>query len=97
VTLVLGFFFFFVACRRRIRKVNDEILVAVRQQSQTGSRAKEDLGQAQHGIEDLSGRITEIKAKAEQSETKVQEICRDIKKLDYAKRHLTNTITAFRR
>ena len=85
------------ACRRHIRKVNDEILVAVRQQSQTGSRAKEDLGQAQHGIEDLSGRITEIKAKAEQSETKVQEICRDIKKLDYAKRHLTNTITAFRR
>ena len=87
----------FAIARRRIRKVNDEILVAVRQQSQTGSRAKEDLGQAQHGIEDLSERITEIKVKAEQSETKVQEICRDIKKLDYAKRHLTNTITAFRR
>ncbi|QDZ18793.1 Vps53-like vacuolar protein sorting-associated protein [Chloropicon primus] len=88
---------FLVKLRRRIRKVNDEILVAVRQQSQTGSRAKEDLAQAQNGIEDLSGRITEIKVKAEQSETKVQEICRDIKKLDYAKRHLTNTITAFRR
>jgi len=27
----------------------------------------------------------------------VQEICRDIKKLDYAKRHLTGTITALRR
>ena len=77
--------------------MNDEILVVVRQQSQTGSRAKDDLDQAQNGIEDLSQRITEIKVKAEQSETKVQEICRDIKKLDYAKRHLTNTITAFRR
>ena len=27
----------------------------------------------------------------------VQEICRDIKKLDYAKKHLTNVITALRR
>ena len=27
----------------------------------------------------------------------VQEICRDIKKLDYAKKHLTHTITALRR
>jgi hypothetical protein len=88
---------FLVKLKRRIRKVNEEILVAVRQQSSTGSRAKEDLSQAQHGIVDLSSRITEIKVKAEQSETKVQEICRDIKKLDYAKRHLTNTITAFRR
>ena len=83
--------------RRRIRKVNDEILVAVRQQSQTGSRAREDLARARGGIQDLSARVAEVKLKAEQSETKVQEICRDIRKLDYAKRHLTNTITAFRR
>lgn len=34
---------------------------------------------------------------AEQSEAMVQEICRDIKKLDYAKKHLTATITALRR
>ena len=88
---------FLTKLKRRIRKVNEEILVAVRQQSQTGRRAQQDLGQAQNGIEDLSCRISEIKLKAEQSETKVQEICRDIKKLDYAKRHLTNTITAFRR
>jgi len=27
----------------------------------------------------------------------VQEICRDIKKLDYAKKNLTSTITALRR
>ena len=27
----------------------------------------------------------------------MQEICRDIKKLDYAKKHLTATITALRR
>ena len=27
----------------------------------------------------------------------VQEICRDIRKLDFAKQHLTHTITALRR
>ena len=48
-------------------------------------------------LQDLFGRIKDIQAKAEQSELMVQEICRDIKKLDYAKRNLTATITALRR
>lgn len=39
-------------------------------------------------------KIREIKSKAEQSEAMVQEICRDIKKLDFAKKHITTTITA---
>ncbi|CAM9146270.1 unnamed protein product [Choristocarpus tenellus] len=38
-----------------------------------------------------------MKAKAEQSEIMVQEICRDIKQLDFAKRHLQTTITALKR
>jgi hypothetical protein len=42
-------------------------------------------------------KIHEIKTKAEQSETMVQEICRDIKKLDCAKRHITTTRTALHR
>lgn len=42
-------------------------------------------------------KIREIKTKAEQSETMVQEICRDIKKLDCAKKHITTTITALHR
>lgn len=48
-------------------------------------------------IQELMHKIHEIKAKAEQSETMVQEICRDIKKLDYAKKHITTTITALHR
>jgi hypothetical protein len=47
--------------------------------------------------QELNGHIVEIKSKADQSEAMVQEICRDIKKLDYAKKHLTSTITALRR
>ena len=42
-------------------------------------------------------KVREIKNKAEQSETMVQEICRDIKKLDFAKKHITTTITALHR
>lgn len=48
-------------------------------------------------IQELMYKIREIKNKAEQSETMVQEICRDIKKLDFAKKHITTTITALHR
>jgi len=47
--------------------------------------------------QELMYKIREIKSKAEQSETMVQEICRDIKKLDFAKKHVTTTITALHR
>ncbi|KAK1550048.1 hypothetical protein Q3G72_012881 [Acer saccharum] len=45
-------------------------------------------------IQELMYKIREIKTKAEQSETMIQEICCDIKKLDFAKKHITTTITA---
>jgi hypothetical protein len=48
-------------------------------------------------IGELFGRIHEIQSKAADTEALVQEICRDIRKLDYAKRHLTHTITSLRR
>ena len=48
-------------------------------------------------LQELNGHIQEIKSKADQSEAMVQEICRDIKKLDFAKKNLTSTITALRR
>lgn len=47
--------------------------------------------------QELSHKIQEIKSKAEQSEAMVQEICRDIKKLDFAKKNITTTITALHR
>ncbi|KAF5747437.1 hypothetical protein HS088_TW05G00158 [Tripterygium wilfordii] len=80
-----------------IRHVDARILAAVRQQSNSGTKAKEDLAVATHAVEELMHKIREIKTKAEQSETMVQEICRDIKKLDFAKRHITTTITALHR
>ncbi|KVH90310.1 Vps53-like, N-terminal [Cynara cardunculus var. scolymus] len=80
-----------------IRVVDTEILAAVRQQSNSGTKAKEDLAAATHAVEELMYKVREIKTKAEQSETMVQEICRDIKKLDFAKKHITTTITALHR
>lgn len=58
---------------------------------------RQDLDKSKIEIQELFAKINEIRHKAEQSEVMVQEICRDIKKLDYAKKHLTYTITALRR
>ncbi|XP_020550893.1 vacuolar protein sorting-associated protein 53 A [Sesamum indicum] len=80
-----------------VRKVDAEILTAVRQQSNSGTKARENLASATHAVQELIFKIQEIKTKAEQSETMVQEICRDIKKLDFAKKHITTTITALHR
>lgn len=80
-----------------IRRVDSDILAAVRQQSNSGTKAKEDLASATHAVQELMHKIHDIKTKAEQSETMVQEICRDIKKLDFAKKHITTTITALHR
>ncbi|KAL8109968.1 vacuolar protein sorting-associated protein 53 A [Apium graveolens] len=80
-----------------IRRVDAGILAAVRQQSNSGTKAKEDLAAATGAVKELMYKIHEIKTKAEQSETMVQEICRDIKKLDFAKKHITTTITALHR
>lgn len=58
---------------------------------------RQDLSVATGQISELFGRIRDIQRKASDTELLVQEICRDIRKLDYAKRHLTHTITSLRR
>ncbi len=69
----------------------------MRRQSSSGSKARHELRSAQSSITEMLQQVGEIKRKAAQSEAMVQEICRDIKKLDFAKKHLTSTITALRR
>ena len=83
--------------RRRVRRVDADILAAVRRQSHGGSKAKMDLASATSAIKELQERVIDIKVKAEQSEEMVQEICRDIKKLDFAKKNLTATVLSLRR
>ena len=55
------------------------------------------MNDAKAAIHELFKKIKDIKSKAEQSEVMVQEICGDIKQLDWAKKHLTATISALKR
>lgn len=79
-----------------IKVLDKEILESVRTQATSGQRGKAELERSQKAIKELFEKIREIRAKAEKSEVMVQEICRDIKSLDYAKRHLTAAIIATR-
>lgn len=58
--------------RRKVARVDGEILAAVRAQSASGGRARGDLAAAKATIEGLFGKIREIQRKAEQSELMVQ-------------------------
>ncbi|KAI8343885.1 vacuolar protein sorting-associated protein 53 [Chlamydoabsidia padenii] len=58
---------------------------------------EEELGKAKDTIKDLFQKIQDIKIKAAQSESMVQDITQDVKSLDYAKRHLTHSVTVLKR
>ncbi|XP_070571554.1 vacuolar protein sorting-associated protein 53 homolog [Ptychodera flava] len=79
--------------RLKIHRLDDDIRRVVRGQTNAGQDGREALEEAQKAIQELFKRIKDIKEKAEQSETMVKEITRDIKQLDHAKRHLTSSIT----
>ncbi|XP_008826975.1 vacuolar protein sorting-associated protein 53 homolog isoform X2 [Nannospalax galili] len=79
--------------RLKIRKLDDNIRTVVRGQTNVGQDGRQALEEAQKAIQQLFGKIKDIKDKAEKSEQMVKEITRDIKQLDHAKRHLTTSIT----
>jgi len=83
--------------RLRIRKLDTEIRDVVRSQTTAGEEGKRELEDAKKGINELFSKMRQIRDKAEQSEEMVQEITKDIKELDYAKRHLTTSITTLRK
>uniref|UniRef100_A0A8C0KAA8 Vacuolar protein sorting-associated protein 53 homolog n=1 Tax=Canis lupus dingo TaxID=286419 RepID=A0A8C0KAA8_CANLU len=74
-------------------KLDDNIRTVVRGQTNVGQDGRQALEEAQKAIQQLFGKIKDIKDKAEKSEQMVKEITRDIKQLDHAKRHLTTSIT----
>uniref|UniRef100_A0A8C5H9X3 Vps53 N-terminal domain-containing protein n=1 Tax=Gouania willdenowi TaxID=441366 RepID=A0A8C5H9X3_GOUWI len=75
------------------RRLDDNIRTVVRGQTNVGQDGRQALEEAQVAIQQLFGKIKDIKDKAEKSEQMVKEITRDIKQLDHAKRHLTTSIT----
>ena len=80
-----------------VAQLDESILETVREQSTAGAQAARDIADAKDSIGDLHAKIIEIKKKAEASEMMVQDICRDIKQLDVAKRHLTVAINTLSR
>ena len=88
---------FVTTLSENITKLDGELSSAVQKQATAGHRAAEDIRDANQAIHELFTKIKDIKGKAEQSEVMVAEICKDIKQLDYAKRHIQETITALKR
>jgi hypothetical protein len=63
----------------------------------SGKQASQGIADCKVAISELFNKITDIKGKAQDSEKMVDEICRDIRQLDAAKRHLETSITALKR
>lgn len=56
-----------------------------------------DVIHARNAVIQLANRIQDVREQAQKSEVAVLEITKDMKRLDYAKRHLQRTITALKR
>ncbi|XP_014210535.1 vacuolar protein sorting-associated protein 53 homolog [Copidosoma floridanum] len=77
-----------------ISHIDTEIRTIVRSQTNNAQEGKAALERAHKSMKQLSVQIKDIKSMAEQSEETVKEITRDIKQLDFAKKNLTQSITA---
>lgn len=78
--------------REKIKKHDEEISLAVRNQAIIEQDGKKALEDATNIIQTLMQRIYEMKNQATKSEQTVNEITCDIKQLDNAKRNLTSAI-----
>lgn len=88
---------FLLAISAKISTLDEELSKAIQSQSITGVQASREMIMANEAINELFTKIQDIKSEASQSEQMVQEICYDIKKLDYAKNHLQFSITMLKR
>ncbi|KAI9096614.1 Vps53-like protein [Phlyctochytrium arcticum] len=81
----------------RIKQMDREMHELVRGQLDSGERGKKEIEATQFAIQELFNNIKRIKSQAASSERMVQEITRDIKSLDHAKKNLTSSVTVLRR
>lgn len=81
----------------RISGLDRDIYQAIRDQAVSGKQASQGIADCKVAIRELFNKITDIKGKAQDSEKMVDEICRDIRQLDAAKKNLETSITALKR
>lgn len=80
--------------RAEIKKLDEQVVLEVSNQSKLGEKGKEALTKANSTVLELITKIREIKAKSSEAERMVHEITDNIHDLDIAKTNLTSTIRA---
>ena len=78
--------------KQRICDLDSEISSVIRTQSNIEREGRDSLNNANQVISQLKSSINEMKSQAVNSERMVEEITRDIRSLDAAKRNLTSSI-----
>jgi hypothetical protein len=82
---------------KRITTLDESISSTIQKQSDLADLTLSDVTRAKHAVKHLHERVTTVQIKANQSEQAVQEITIEMKQLDFAKKHLSKTITALKR
>ena len=85
------------AISARLSDLDDDLSTTLRHQAALAPSLARDVVHARHAVSGLAQRVLRVRDRAKKSEEAVLEITRDMKRLDYAKRHLQRTITALRR
>lgn len=83
--------------RRRLAATDTALLTALRAAASPGARARSDLGAAASAARELAARVATVAAKAGSAEALVDDICRDVRALDAAKKNLVEGAAALRR
>ena len=78
-------------------KVAKELSEIVVSQAKLGEKTHKQLSTSYTVIQELQERVKLMRQKAEDSEYMVEDICKDIRSLDSAKKNLTTAITALKR
>lgn len=81
---------------KRLQQTEAELFRAVEVQTLSATSAAKDLRDASSAVNTLNARVSEIKAKATDSENTVRELCQNIRQLDTAKTNLTTSINTLR-
>ena len=85
------------AISSRLTHLDDSLSTTLRHQAALAPMIAQDVMHARNAVLQLATRIKDVKEQAQKSEEAVLQITKDMKRLDYAKRHLQRTITALKR
>ncbi len=81
----------------RLTSLSESISTSIQSQSELSSLLLSDISSTKSSISSLQSKILTVQLKAQKSEKAVMNITSTMKQLDYAKKHLSKTITALKR